>query len=253
MAALPIALQLYTVRDHMEKDPVGTLKSVKDMGFDHVEPAGFVGKDAAGFKALLDDVGLAPTSGHWGTELIFGDLDQVMKEAEIMGVRYVVVPWLGGEVCSTEDAWRTAIDSMDKAGARLQTAGLQLCYHNHDHEFQRFGDQTIFDMIYANTDPKNLAMELDTCWAAIGGEDVPALIARYAGRIPLLHVKDYRPETPPVLTELGRGCMDWDAVLPAGQKAGAEWFIAEQDTWEMDAIDSAAISAKFIAQWKPKA
>jgi sugar phosphate isomerase/epimerase len=246
MTVLPIALQLYTVRDHMERDPGGTLRRVRMMGYENVELAGLAGCSAAEMKALLDESGLSSVSAHFGYEEFTADLDGVIEKLRDLGLQYAVVPWLGGEACPDRGAWIRAAQRMDSAGARLRESGIQLCYHNHAHEFEKLDGEYIFDIIFENSDPENLAVQLDTCWASAGGMDVPALLKKYSGRVPLLHIKDYKPGNPPVLTEAGSGCMDWDAVLPAGRAAGARWCIVEQDDWEQDSLESARQSLEFL-------
>ncbi|HDP34939.1 MAG TPA: sugar phosphate isomerase/epimerase [Candidatus Hydrogenedentes bacterium] len=249
MQPYPFALQLYSVRDYCEKNPEDGLRRVKAAGYDHVELAGLYGLDAMALKRLLDTAGLTPISMHAGFELIAADLREVIQQAKTLNVAYVVVPWLGGEACPDKKHWLMAVERMNAAGATLADAGVQLCYHNHAHEFQRFDDETIFDIIFSNSAPANLKIELDTCWSTIGGADTVALLEQYAGRIPLVHIKDCKPvdsAKPLVFTELGCGIMDWTKVLPAAKAAGAEWFIVEQDESEGDTIKSAAVSAAFM-------
>jgi len=252
MAFLPFALQLYTVRGPLEKDAEGTLRRVKAMGYDYVEVAGFGHRSAQDFQQLLDDAALTATSAHWGYEAVSTDIERVAEEARVLNVHYAVVPWLGGEICSDKAGWLKAIGVMDRAGARLREQGLQLCYHNHAHEFERLDGEYIFDLIYSRAAAEHLAAQLDTCWAAVGGHNPVALIEQYAGRVPLLHIKDYRPGPPLKLAEVGTGCVPWDAVFAAGLKAGAKWFIIEQDESELDPLESAEISGKFIKNWTPR-
>ena len=250
MSPLPFALQLYSVRDHLDQDPAGTLRQLKEMGYDHVELAGTAGLSAEAFKALLDEAGLQAVSAHIGVEQIFGDLDAAIADAHTFGVRYAVVPWLGGELCPDKGTWMAAIGRINDAGAQFRAQGVRLCYHNHDHEFERFGGQHIFDMIFEHSAPENLAIELDSCWAHVGGVEPTALMARYGTRIPLLHVKDYtRSDSGDVIfMELGRGCMDWDTVLPAADACDVAWYIVEQDESQGDPLESARANAAFMKQ-----
>jgi len=139
---------------------------------------------------------------------------------------------------------------MDTVGAYLRARGVRLSYHNHAHEFEKLGEESVFDLIFANSDPEHLAIQLDTCWSTVGGADTLALLAHYSGRVAQIHVKDckaWAPGSHPVLTELGRGIMDWSRVLPAAKAAGARWFIVEQDESETDSMESAAVNAAFMA------
>lgn len=248
MTRLPFALQLYTVRDHYDKDPAATLRKVKAAGYDHVELAGTGGMIAGELKDLIEESGLSPVSMHVGYERIAGDLDQVIDDLKTLELSFAVVPWLGAEICPDKDAWLLAIHQMDEAGQHLRQKDIRLCYHNHAHEFDRIDGQTIFDLIFENSAPENLALQLDTCWAAVGGADPIALLKQYQGRVPLLHVKDYLPGDPPQLTEIGQGCMEWPGLLRQGREAGAVWYIVEQDDhFATDSLDSARIGAEFMA------
>ena len=251
MQPYPYALQLYSVRDYCEANPESGLRRVKTAGYDYVELAGLYGLEATALKDLLDTVELTPVSMHVGIEEIVGDTSSVARQAKEMGVDYVVVPWLGGEACPDKKHWLLAAESMNVVGAALRGEGIHLCYHNHAHEFERLDDVAIFDLIFSNTDPESLKIELDTCWSTVGGEDTVALMQRYAGRIPLVHIKDCKPladsgDAPVQFTELGRGIMDFTRVLPAARAAGATWFIVEQDESDGDTLESAEINAAFM-------
>ena len=246
----PYALQLYSVRDKFEKDVAAALESVKSAGFDRVELAGTYGLTPDALKAMLDRAALQAVSMHVGYAELVGNAEAVADMAGVFGMTDAVVPWLGGDLCPGRSEWVAAARAMDAAGARLRERGVQLSYHNHAHEFAKFGGETIFDLIYANSGPEHLMLQLDTCWSTVGGADTPALLARYAGRVATIHVKDckaWTPGTNPVLTELGRGIMDWSKVLPAAKAAGARWFIVEQDQSETDSLESAAVNAAFMA------
>lgn len=249
MQPYPYALQLYSVRDYCEKEPEDGLRRVKAAGYDYVELAGLYGLDTADLARLLDAAGLTPISMHIGYEVIAADIEEARRQALAMGVSYVVVPWLGRETCPEKEHWLAAAQQMNAAGAALRECGIRLCYHNHAHEFERLDGDTLFDLVFGHSDADNLAIELDTCWAQVGGMNVVELLNRYQGRIPLVHIKDCKPLTAPdkvTFTELGRGIMDWTAVLPAAKAAGAQWFIVEQDESEGDTMESAAVSAAYM-------
>ncbi len=249
MKHYPFALQLYSVRDYCERDPESTLHRVKGAGYDYVELAGFCGLGVDLFKTMLDRAELTPVSMHAGFELVVGDTEAIVQQANVLGLAYVVVPWLGKEVCATREQWVMAAESMNAAGEMLAESGITLCYHNHAHEFERIGSETIFDIIFANSDPELLKLELDTCWSTVGGADTVGLLRKYAGRTPLVHVKDCKPKASDgsiVFTELGNGVMDWASILPAAKAAGALWYIVEQDESEGDSLESAAVSAAFM-------
>ncbi|HIJ72901.1 MAG TPA: sugar phosphate isomerase/epimerase [Candidatus Hydrogenedentes bacterium] len=243
MGSLPTALQLYSVRDHMETDVAGTLKRVKDIGYDAVEVAGLCGLDATEYKRLCDDARLRPVSMHVMIEEVTGNPNGAISAAKTLGVDYVVVPCMSGD-------WVENAQALDTAGARMRAAGLTLCYHNHDMEMAELDGKRVFDIVFEQARPENLATQIDTAWVQIGGADPVALLGQYAGRCPTVHVKDY-VEIPDghEFVPVGEGCMDWPAVLEAAEAAGARWFIVEQDTWgDADSIECARTSAAFLAR-----
>lgn len=255
MGKTPYALQLYTVRDQLEADLAGTLGRVRQAGYRLVELAGTQGRSPEEYKDLLDEAGLEAVSAHIGFEEVTTHPQWAMDQARIFGIEYVVVPWLGGEEFNEKAAWLNAAHRMDAAGAALRDEGIRLCYHNHAHEFMSIEGECIHDLLFADTAPENLAVQLDTCWAAVGGKDPAALIRRYSGRIPLVHFKDFKPGMPPSLTEVGNGCLQWDAIIAAVRDAGVACCIVEQDDNFLpgsdgtpDPIESARVSAAFVSQ-----
>lgn len=245
MAGVPFALQLYTVRDHMAKDPEATLKRVKEMGYDYVELAGTANLSPSDFTKLLSATGLTATSAHVGVEVVTTDTAKAASEMKALGIKYAVVPWAKGE---GKDGWANMGKTLSEAGAKMRQAGLQLCYHNHAHEFEKFDGAFAFDIMMNAAQPEYLAAEIDTYWVKFGKADPVAMIKKYKGRCPLLHIKDMTPGDAPTFTEVGRGILDWKAVFAAGRDAGTVWYIVEQDTCAGDSLESAAVSAQFMAR-----
>ena len=248
MAKLNFALQLYSVRDHLEPDPAGTLKRVKEAGYDYVETAGTAGLPAAEFKRLADDAGVTVVSAHIGYDEVAADLPAVLEAVRLFGLRYAVVPWIGPEMCPDKDAWLTAARKLDEVGAAMREQGVRLCYHNHDHEFRtQYDGQEVFDLLYAHTAPEHLAAQLDAGWARVAGKAPQDIIRRFGNRMPLLHIKDFKSAEPPEVTEIGQGIVDWDPVFAAGCEAGVDWYIVEQDESDTDSLESAAENARYMA------
>jgi sugar phosphate isomerase/epimerase len=249
MGTLPFALQLYTVRDALQEDPAGTLKRVKGIGYDNVECAGYAGLAPAEFKKLLDDAGLTAVSVHAGYEDLTERPGSVVETCNVLGVKYAAVS------CGADDkaGWLTVADGLDRAGAQLRGAGIQLCYHNHAHEFVQYDGKYALDILLAAAQPENLACQLDMYWVRDGGEDPVAMVNQYAGRCPLLHIKDMTPDDPAnershTFAEVGQGVIDWPPIFAAGKAAGARWYIVEQDVCAEDPFKSAEISAQFMKQ-----
>jgi len=248
MRGLPFGLQMFTVREAAAKDMAGTYRKVKGIGYNAVETlTGMTDFSAAEHRKMLDDAGLTPVSDHVLFEVLTGDTQRVADAAETLGVKYVTLPFLGGPLCPDKAAWVRCMDAIDRAGETLRTSGIQLCYHNHAHEFQPLNGARILDVLYERTQPENVAAELDAYWVQYGGADPVAYLKKMKGRVPLLHVKDMTAGEPKTFTEVGRGILDWPAIFDAAADAGVEWYIVEQDVCPGDPFESARISAEFMA------
>ncbi|GMV91061.1 MAG: sugar phosphate isomerase [Candidatus Hydrogenedentota bacterium] len=246
MSSQAFALQLYTVRDHLEKDTPATLRRVKEIGYDHVELAGIGLYGPREYNQMLSDAGLQAISGHFPYEEVVNNTGSVIETVHALGLRYAVVPWLGVEQCPDKDAWIAAAKAMNDAGARFRNSDIILCYHNHAHEFQRADGQYILDVIFESADAQNLAAELDTYWIKYGGADPADYITQYSGRVPLLHLKDMTGGDNRTFAEMGRGIIEWKPILESAAKAGVHWYIVEQDECAGDSLESARISAEFV-------
>ncbi|MCF6285160.1 MAG: sugar phosphate isomerase/epimerase [Candidatus Hydrogenedentes bacterium] len=249
MAKIPFALQLYSVRDVLETDRLATLRRVKEIGYDHVELAGTPGGTVEEFKADLDAVGLEVLSCHVEFAACTADLAGVIRDCQTLGVSWAVIPWLCGEENTSIADWTERGREMAAFGRAFQEAGIRLCYHNHHHEFVEMAGKTAFDVVFETAPAADLGIELDVGWSHYGGADTLALMRRYAGRIPLLHIKDVKQRyegEEPVVTELGNGATKFPAIFKAATEIGVEWLIVEQDESARDSLESARMNAAFM-------
>lgn len=244
MAQIRLALQLYTVRDHANEDFVGTLKRVKEIGYDVVE-GGAGPLEAADMKKALDDIGLSMVSMHIPLNELEGNLDKWIEYARTIGATDIVCPWLPEDRRAGKDAWLATAAMLDEAGARCGVQDVRFSYHNHSFEFVKLDGQYALDLLYASTAPENLKAQLDTYWVQHGGEDPAQYIRKYAGRCPLVHIKDMAADENRSFAEIGRGILDWPAILEAARASEVEYFIVEQDRCAGDSLESAAISCEF--------
>jgi sugar phosphate isomerase/epimerase len=242
MAQPPIALQMYTLRDETTRDFAGTLRNVAEIGYAGVEFAGTGGLGAAELRRLLDDLNLRPAGSHTGLDQLESNLNAALDYNQAMGNHFVVCPYLPQERRGSADAYRALGDVLNRAGAACKQRGLQLCYHNHDFEFQQFDGQYALDILYAATDPDLVKAELDTYWIKKGGADPAAYIRQYFGRCPLIHLKDIAPDAKGSFAEVGEGTQDWPAIFAASEAGGARWYIVEQDVCPRPPLESVAIS-----------
>ncbi len=242
MTQIPFGLQLYSIRDHLDNEPWKALQRVKEIGYDHVELAGYAGQKATEFQAMVSDAGLKAVAAHVGFEDATGNIGRTIEEAQLFGYEYMVV----GIRAQTREEWLDAARALDAAGQAYREAGLQLCYHNHDHEFKVIDGRTALDTLFAAIGAGRCLAEIDTYWVRFAGHDPVAVIAQYAGRCPLLHIKDMTATEPRTYAPVGDGVMQWDLIFDAARKAGVKWLIVEQDEAEGDTLEAVARSAVYM-------
>jgi sugar phosphate isomerase/epimerase len=132
----------------------------------------------------------------------------------------------------------------------LAQAGQILCYHNHNLEFRKLDGEVILDLIYRGTSPAALQGEPDTYWIQYGGGDNIAWCKKLAGRLPIIHLKDYQTTSSnqPHWCEIGAGVLDFKTIIACAEAAGCQWFVVEQDTCPGDPVDSLAASFRYIRE-----
>ncbi len=239
----PICLQLYTVRDETARDFAETIAHVAKIGYAGVELAGYgSAQTALAAKQILDDNNLFACGAHVPLEAMEKDLGKVVEEAQILGYEYVSVPYLGENRRQGLGAYQDLGQELNTIGQTLKDAGIQLCYHNHDFEFDTFGGDTFaFDALFASANPDLLMVEMDTFWVKKAGQDPAAYVRKYKNRIPLVHLKDMTPEGQ--FAEVGEGTVDYNALLAACEASGVRFYIVEQDkTFNHAPLESIQIS-----------
>ena len=211
-------------------------RRLSEMGYRNVEPFTLSGLSAEEYRALLDKYGLSASARHVnvGTPESPVDFDQILADNKTLGIKYFgsgstpIFPL----VYTTEAEWVAYAEYLNELGERARQAGQTLMVHNHDIEFEvAFGDQTGFDILMANTDPKNVAFQLDIYWATNGGGlDKPVdVLERYGNRIQLFHVKDMAAGPFPGRIEIvGEGIIDFPEVFAASQ-GPVRYYVVEHD------------------------
>ena len=238
----PVCLQLYTVRDDIARDFRGTLARVAEIGYAGVELGYGAAETPVAARQILDDNGLFACGVHVPIEQMETDLNKVIEEAQIIGYEYVSVPYLTENRRETLSAYQALGEALNTIGQTLKDAGIQLCYHNHDFEFNKFGGDTYgFDALFASADPDLVMVEMDTFWVNKAGEDPVDYVRRYKNRVPLVHLKDMTGDGK--FAEVGEGIIDYSELLPACETSGVRFYIVEQDkTFNHEPMESVRIS-----------
>ncbi len=252
MMSMPIAVQLYSVRKEAAEDLKGTLKKVKEMGYDGVEFAGLNGllekHTPAEIRNMCEELSLVPISAHIPYADLLADTRGVLGICNEIGFKFVVFPWLALEDRPESGNFNATMAGIAKISAVAKEMGIRMLYHNHEFEFVKIDGKYALDVLYEKIPADLLGTEIDTCWANVGGEDPAAYVRKYAGRAPIVHLKDFFGEKSENMYELigtenkvperpqnfefrplGKGVQNFPAIIEAAKDAGAEWLVVEQD------------------------
>lgn len=231
------ALQLYSLRHMTPTDMVGTIQTVARMGFEGIEFAGYFGMDAKELKKVMDDAGLAPMGSHTGIDALENNLEETIDYCLTLGQEYIVCPGIPTHYCNSRDAWLRTAEMFNRIGEKVVAAGMTFGYHNHSYEFEMFDGQFGLDILFSNTSPEYVKMELDTCWAENAGVKSVDFMAKYPKHFKLLHIKDLAgigKGHEHVI--IGEGIVDFPAICSLGKKMGCPWFIIEHEHTQGDVV-----------------
>jgi len=268
-----LVVQLYTVRDAMHADAVGTLKKLYDAGVRHIEHADyanrkFYGYSVKDFKDVLNDIDLQMASGHtvmtaqdWDSSR--GDFTDKWKhtidDAAAVGQRYLISPWLDESLRTNLDSLKRMMDQFNKCGELCKTHGLRFGYHNHNFEFSTMvGQIRLYDYMLQNTDPSLVAQQLDVGNMYSGGGIALDYIQKYPGRFELMHIKDEIKSTGKgdlgdgyESTLLGKGLLPIKEILKAARKiGGTSQFVIEQESYQgLNPLDCVKIDLQTMTKW----
>lgn len=221
----------------------GTMQRVAELGYTGIEaPGGLRDGDVAENLKRFHDLGLQALTVSADRDKLRDNLDSVLAEAKALQSPRVSVWW---GPCETEESVLRDAELYNAAGAKLAAEGVTLCYHNHEHEFQKtFDGVYALDVLAMHTDPAALSFELDIAWITFGGEDPVRVLKRYAGRVPAIHVKDLsRLDERNHFTAVGTGVVPVRASVETALELGIEWMVVEQDTLRhLSGMETAAVS-----------
>lgn len=238
-----VGLQLYTVREDMNKDALGTLRQIKSIGYSHVESAGynkrqFYGQTKENFKMILEDLGLKMYSGHTATGIGAGkdsynmsnNWEAVCEDAAFMGQKYIVCGWFSPDERKTIDDYKRIAQLFNKCGEKSKEYGLQFCHHNHDFEFLPLGGLVPYDILLNETDKNFVKFELDHYWTQKANVDSIQLMNKHKDRFPLWHIKDMDNTPSKSFTEVGSGIINYTTIFTSKAKKYMDLYFIEQDS-----------------------
>lgn len=245
METVPVALQLYTVRDETVQNFAGTVRRVAEMGYAGVEFAGYGNLPASEMVALLAETGLRAVGTHVSlAELSDERLAASLQYCRAIGCPTLILPWLAPEL-RTFEYIATLAPRLNMIGQQCHEAGLIFGYHNHNFEFVSEHGQTWFDTLLKATDPALVRVELDVYWAAFAGHDPLTLLKRLGTRVALIHCKDMAPDHS--MTEVGQGTLDMPGIIQFAQQLNI-WAIVEHDHPALPSLQSARLSLRYFQE-----
>ena len=266
---LPLALQLYSVRQLLPKDYEGTLKEIGGLGYREVESAGYYNRSAAEVKQAMASANLKVVSAHCSLDDLRNQLDQIIAFNKELGVSYLIcasprfkdpssqpksADSRGSSRVLTLDDWRWNAEQLNSIGEKVHAAGMKLGYHNHILEFHEIEGVVPYAELLRLTDPSKVTMELDCGWVTVGGGDPVKYLRDYPTRISMLHVKDFKPsDTPvsntnrPTATELGQGTIDYRPIFQEAAKSrNVKHCFVEQESFDVPPMESLKIDADYM-------
>jgi len=264
---LPLAIQLYSVRDLLSNDFAGTLKALASLGFREVEAAGYYDHSAEEVRKALDDAGLKLVSAHYSFDDLRKQFDQIVAFNHALGVGTLICSTPGFKEPSrldgippgarnrpyTLDDWQWNADQFNQFGEKMHAASMKFGYHNHSMEFQTIDGVVPYAELLRLTDPAKVTMEMDCGWVVVGGGDPVEYLTKYPTRISMLHVKDFKRPDPASgrrggrAAELGQGYIDYRPIFAAAAKAGqVTHCFVEQEGFDMAPMESLRIDANYM-------
>ena len=235
----PLGLETYSVRDILAKDLDQGLDTIRKLGFKEVEVASFDKRTPEEYRKALDRAGLKATSTSVEWAAMEKDAKQGVQSVKALGSSYTMVSWIPHKGKFTMDDCQNAIKHFNNWGEQFKEAGIHFTFHVHGYEFQPSPDGTLFDTLAKGMKPGVADFEMDTMWIVWPGQDPVALLKKYPGRWPLMHLKDPKkgvqggstPDAKPGDdVPVGSGQIDWPAVLKTAKATGVKRYYIEDES-----------------------
>ena len=240
-----IAVTLYNLREYCRtyEDLNATLGKLRDIGYEAIQVSG-VSLSPEQVKELADKYGMYICATHENRQNCIDDYDDILAKLKLYGCDFTALGIPGGDFYSLKGL-KEFVLIMENLGERFKQQGIKFGFHNHHYEFIKITDKTWLEELYERTDPEKVYAELDVYWVTRGGGNPEAWIRKLAGRMPVIHLKDFAlVNNEPVFCEVGEGNLDWNGIVKACEETGVRWYVVEQDQpfGDRDIFDSMKIS-----------
>lgn len=225
-------IQLWTLRDDMQKNVDETLRKVAELGYKSLETYGFdgnfYGKKAREFSDFCRGLGMNVHSSHTGitadTAALFANL------AAEAGLSFLVLPSMMGRPEKSLDDFKKTAEEMNVIGEQCLKSGIRFAYHNHDFEFRPMEGKLPYDILLQYTDPKLVSFQMDLYWVTRAGHDPFKYFDRHPGRFTTWHIKDMAVDGKSCI--VGNGRIDFKNLLEKAGQAGLERLFVEQEQYD---------------------
>lgn len=239
----PISIQLYTLRDMAAKDFVEVLKTLADIGYKGVEPAGLHGHDPKEIAKIISDLGMTVSSSHTGLPTP-ETVQQIVDTESALGNKNVISGF-GPDDFKTVDACKAVAEKYRIAADLIKPYGMRFGFHNHWWEFTTVDGKYVYDILMEEA--PNVFSELDVYWVAYGKANPVEITSKYKSRIPLLHIKDgMLIEGNYNHTAVGSGKVDVPGIIGAADPDVLDWVVVELDNCETDMLEAVKQSYKYL-------
>ncbi len=238
VARIPIALQLYSVREACAEDLPGTVEAVAQMGYDGVEFHDYCAYSAQELHKMLNDNGLECCGSHLGIDQLLGDeLMRAVEFSKELGTRFLICPALPEEYRNGKSAWQETAQLFNEISARVRPLGMWIGYHNHRIEFTEMDGELPWDIFFGNTS-EEVVIQLDTGHALAGGADPAKLLGQYPGRALTVHLKEHSAINEEAL--IGEGDVCWEEIFRVCESpiGATQWYIVEQETYPCPPLEA---------------
>ena len=242
MPSIPVALQLYSLRDRTKTDFAGTVAEVAKIGYTGVETAGYGNLDVNGVAAALKANHLTCAGMHVGIDALRANLNRCVSDALLLGAKHVTCPGWPRDHYHSGAACTRIGEELGTIGATFRAHGIQFAFHNHAAELAVVDGRRVFDWMLDAAAPRDLACQADVYWVQVGDKDPAAFIREQGRRIRTLHLKDEK--------EIGGGPVDFAKVFAAAESISAvEWYIVEVEQYNFDPLESCRRSIQQLRTW----
>lgn len=259
-----IGLQLYTLRDVINKDVTGVMTKVASFGYKELEAYGYndgklFGMKSKEFTDLAKSLKMRVTSGHYqlgksdATKSMKGSIlnewERAVSDAKESGLDYMILAYLIEDERKSLDDYKFVCEKVNGAAELCKKYGIRMGYHNHDFEFKEFDGQVAYDLMLKELDPKLVSIELDLYWATVANKNPIDYFKKHPGRFEQWHVKDMDKTDPKKQVDIGTGRIDFPSIFAHAKVAGLKHFYVEQEAYPISSIDSVEKNIKVVEKW----